>query len=497
MINLLILPIIIPFVAAVILIFFKKGIVVQRWISIIAAAGGLAVSIILIRTVYNEGIQTVNLGSWEAPFGITLVSDMLSALLVTATYLITLCCILFSFRSIGKERESSFYYPVVQFLVVGVNGAFTTGDIFNMFVFFEVMLMSSYVLLVIGGTKIQLRESIKYILVNITSSALFVIAVAYLYSIVGTLNMAHISQRIAEVDQPAILTVLAVLFLIVFGLKGAIFPLFFWLPGAYYAPPAPIMALFGALLTKVGVYSILRTYTLFFYHDTGFTHELLTILSLITVVLGSIAAIAYKDMKKIVIYNIIIAIGVITYGIGAMNADALTGSVFYLIHDMIIKAVLFLLVGLIVFITGSTDYTKFSGLIKHYPLLGWSFFISVLALAGIPPLSGFVGKILIVSGGFSKGDLVGALIVLMSSLFVLYSLMRVFINGFWGDPSGSMKKPELKIGSMLFPIIILVISSISYGVFSDWMNMYITQAVEVLIDPTVYIDAVLGNAQAP
>lgn len=492
MVNLLILPIIIPFMAAVLLIFFRKAVVAQRWISVISAMGMLAASVVLVRKVHTDGIQTLDVGSWPAPFGITLVSDMLSALLVTATSFIALCCIIFSFRSIGFGRESLYYYPVVQFLIVGVNGAFTTGDIFNMFVFFEVMLMSSYVLLVIGGTKIQLRESIKYILVNITSSALFVIAVAYLYSIVGTLNMALISQRIAEVGQPGILTVLAILFLIVFGLKGAIFPLFFWLPGSYYAPPAPIMALFGALLTKVGVYSIMRTYTLFFYHDAGYTHELLAILSLITIILGSIAAIAYKDMKKIVIYNIIIAIGVITYGIGTMNADSLTGSVFYLIHDMIIKAVLFLLIGTIIYITGKSDYTKFSGLIKHYPLLGWSFFISVLALAGIPPLSGFVGKILIASGGFSNGDLVGALIVLMSSLFVLYSLMRVFLNGFWGEPEGSVEYAGKKIGVLLFPVILLVVAAISYGVFSEWVNMYIVQAVDVLINPAIYIDAVLN-----
>ncbi|MBM7714011.1 Na+/H+ antiporter subunit D [Siminovitchia sp. FSL H7-0308] len=489
--NLLILPIIIPLLTAVFLIFFKKYILVQRWISVISVTATLVTSIILVEKVKNDGIQTLDVGSWPAPFGITLVSDMLSALLVTATSLIALCCIIYSFRSIGEGRERNYYYPVVQFLIVGVNGAFTTGDIFNMFVFFEVMLMSSYVLLVIGGTKIQLRETIKYILVNITSSALFVISVAYLYSVVGTLNMAHISERIAEVNQPAILTVLAVLFLIVFGLKGAIFPLFFWLPGSYYAPPAAIMALFGALLTKVGVYSILRTYTLFFYHDTGFTHELLMILSLLTIVLGSIAAVAYKDMKKIVIYNIIIAIGVITYGIGAMNTDALTGSVFYLIHDMVIKAVLFLLVGLIISITGANSYDKFSGLIKHYPLLGWLFFISVLALAGIPPLSGFIGKILIVNGAFSNGDLVGGLIILISSLFVLYSLMRVFINGFWGDPEGSKKKESIRMGTYLFPVIILVGTAVAYGVFSEYVHMYVSQAVEVIENPEMYIEAVL------
>ncbi|WP_062109441.1 Na+/H+ antiporter subunit D [Bacillus niameyensis] len=493
MINLLILPIIIPLLTAVILMFFAKKVVIQRWISAISLSGTLIASLILINKIDHDGIQTLNIGSWPAPFGITLVSDMLSALLVATTSLIALCSVIYSFYSIGKARENFYYYSIIQFLIVGVNGAFTTGDIFNMFVFFEVMLMSSYVLLVIGGTKIQLRESIKYILVNVTSSALFVITVGYLYSVVGTLNMAHISERIAEVDQPAILTVIAVLFLIVFGLKGAIFPLYFWLPGAYYAPPAPVMALFGALLTKVGVYSIMRTYTLFFYHDTGFTHEILAVLALLTVILGSIAAIAYKDIKKIVIYNIIIAIGVIVYGIAMMNSDGLSGAVFYLVHDMIIKAVLFLLVGIIIAITGSSDYRKYSGLIRHYPILGWTFFIAVLALAGIPPLSGFVGKLLIASGGFAAGDAVGALIILLSSLFVLYSLMRVFLNSFWGDPAGSSVNKDIPVGKLLIPVIALVVVAVFYGVCSEWINGYIIQATEVLMQPEIYIKAVLNR----
>lgn len=183
-------------------------------------------------------------------------------------------------------------------MLIGVNGAFLTGDLFNLFVFFEVMLMASYVLLVLGGTKIQLRESLKYIIVNVLSSSFFVIMVAYLYSVLGTLNMADISQRITEFNQPGIISVIAIGFLIVFGLKGAIFPLFQWLPGSYYAPPIPVMALFGALLTKVGIYSIFRTYTLMFYHDQDFTHTFLAILAILTIIIGVIGAIAYWDVKK-------------------------------------------------------------------------------------------------------------------------------------------------------------------------------------------------------
>jgi multicomponent Na+:H+ antiporter subunit D len=489
--NFIVLPILIPLLTAIVLIFFAKNVPFQRMISLFSSLITVVISILLVQTVREEGIQTLNVSNWDAPFGITLVSDMLSALLVLTTSVIAFVCILYSFQSIGKERENFYYYSILQFLIVGVNGAFITGDIFNLFVFFEVMLMSSYVLLVLGGTKVQLRESIKYILVNVISSALFVITVAYLYSVVGTLNMAHISERIAEVDQPGILTVIAILFLIVFGLKGAIFPLFFWLPGSYYAPPAPVMALFGALLTKVGVYSIIRTYTLIFYHDLSFTHQLLGVLAIITIIFGLIGAIAYWDVKKIIIYNIIVAVGVILFGVSVMSKASLTGSIFYLIHDMIIKAALFLLVGIIVKITGTSDLKKIHGLIKQYPGLGWTFFIATLALAGVPPLSGFVGKLLIIQGGFSGGNYVGSVIVLFSSLLVLFSVMKIFINGFWGTPKTYNEGGNTPVRFLLISPVILVALACLYGVGTDFIYPYISQASDTLINPSIYIEAVL------
>lgn len=490
MINFLILPILIPFFTGILLIFFAKNVHLQRWIAGLSAFINIIFSALLVQKVRTEGIQTLDVSNWQAPFGITLVSDMLSALLVLTTSIIAFTCVIYSFWSIGKEREKFYYYPALNFLVVGVIGAFSTGDIFNLFVFFEVLLMSSYVLLVIGGTKIQLRETIKYILVNVISSALFVIAVGYLYSVVGTLNMAHISVRISEIGESGIITVIAVLFLIVFGIKGAIFPLFFWLPGSYYAPPAPVMALFGALLTKVGVYAIMRTYTLFFVTDTGYTHQLLSILALITIVVGVIGAIAFADIKKIIIYNIVVAVGVILFGVAVLTPDSLTGSVFYLIHDMMIKAAIFLLIGIIISITGTSDLRKISGLIKRYPGLGWTFFIAALALAGIPPLSGFIGKLLIVQGGIEGHHYWGAGIVLLSSLLVLFSIMKIFINGFWGKPQDYSGENKVPVRKLLIAPVILVICSILYGAGSEFVFPYISQAAETLANPSIYIEAV-------
>ncbi|MCM3766412.1 Na+/H+ antiporter subunit D [Neobacillus niacini] len=494
MTNLIILPILIPLLTGAVLICLNKSIMAQRIVAVFSSIAAMTASFFIIKKVHADGVQALNMGSWDAPFGITLVSDMFSALLVFTTNIIAFVCLLYSFKSIGDQREKHYYYPVFFFLLVGVNGAFTTGDIFNLFVFFEVMLMSSYVLLVLGGTKIQLRESIKYLLVNVISSALFVIAVAYLYSVVGTLNMAHISERIDELSgngMPGIITVIAVMFLIVFGLKGAIFPLFFWMPGSYYAPPAPVLALFGALLTKVGVYSITRTYTLFFYHDQEFTFQLLSILAILSIVVGVIGAIAYWDIKKIVIYNIIVAVGVILYGVSVMSPDSLTGSVYYLVHDMIIKAALFLLVGIMISITGTSNLNHFSGLIRRYPVLAWTFFVAALALAGIPPLSGFVGKLLIVKGGFEEQSFLGAAIVLMSSLLVLFSIMKIFINGFWGQQPADKGEVKAPIKWLLVSPVILVAISALFGINSEAFLPYISQAADTLLNPDIYIKAVL------
>ncbi|MDN4492865.1 Na+/H+ antiporter subunit D [Ureibacillus aquaedulcis] len=494
--NFLLFPIIIPFFFAMILMFGRNNIAYQR----ITTLFGLVLSIIcaagLVSKVYEDGPQIVTFGNWPVPFGITMVSDMVSALLVLTTLILALFIVWYGFASIGKEREKFFYYSGIMFILTGVNGAFTTGDIFNLFVFFEVLLMSSYLLIVLGGEKAQLRESIKYILVNVISSALFVITVAYLYSVVGTLNMADISLKIAEIDQPGILTVIAVLFLLVFGMKAAIFPIYFWLPSAYSAPPIPVLALFGALLTKVGVYSITRTYTLFFTHDLSFTHELLLILSILTIVAGCIGALAHFDVKQIIIYNIVIAVGVILFGVAQMNEAGLEGAVLYLIHDMIIKAALFMLIGIVIYVTGTTNLRKMGGLMKTYPALGWFYLIAAFGLVGVPPLSGFIGKLLIVRGGFEAANTWTTILVLASSIIVLLSAMRIFIYAFWGEQGQlSSKVQKNKYNRLFIPTALLVVLSIFYGIGTEWLMPFMGDAAKVLVDPSIYTNAVMkgGN----
>jgi multicomponent Na+:H+ antiporter subunit D len=492
MINLPVFPIIIPALAAILMMFLPKRVRLQRGMALGALAVTLFVEGLLIYTISNDGIQTLNLGNWAAPFGITLVSDMLSALLVLTSTLLTFFIVWFAAHYFSDSYEGNYLYVAMLFLLVGVNGAFTTGDIFNLFVFFEVFLMSSYVLIVLGGRVVQLRESIKYLLVNIIASALFVMSVALLYSVTGTLNLADLAVKIPLVDNPNVITVIGVLFVIVFGMKGALVPLHYWLPGSYVVAPTPILAMFGALLTKVGVYSILRTYTLLFDGNGTFLQTFLTVLAVLTIVIGMIGAIAYNDVKLIIIYNIMIAVGVILYGIAVNTQTSLEGALYYLIHDMLIKAVLFMLAGMMIGITRSGQLRDMGGLITRFPLFGWTFFLAALSLAGIPPLSGFFGKLLIVSGGMGQGELFGPLLVLVSSLFVLYSVMKIFLNGFWGEMKTEYDGPLVPYtNKLIVPVFLLLAIAIAYGFGAEAVHPYITQAIEPLVNPDVYIDAVL------
>lgn len=488
--NLVILPIIIPLLTGIFLLFFPKRITLQKWVSGTAVLATACISVYLVYTVSVSGIQVVQLGGWEAPFGISFVADMFAALLVLTTSIVSLCCLLYAYQSISERLESFYFYAFVLVLISGVNGSFLTGDLFNLFVCFEVMLISSYVLLGLGGTKNQLRESVKYVLVNLLSSMLFIVAISFLYGITGTLNMADLSLRIAEAGQDGLLTTVSLLFLTVFSIKAALF-LYFWLPGSYEAPPAAVAALFGALLTKVGIYAIFRMFTLVFYHQPEITHTLIIWMAAVTMILGAVGAIAYWDVKKIIVYNVIFAVGFILFGVGVFTSTTMMGALYYLLHDMVVKALLFILGGVIIHIACSHKLEEMSGLIRHHPYIGWLFFITAFAVAGIPPLSGFVGKVLLTQGALEEGFYLVAGISLFMSLLILYSLMKIFFNGFWGETTLS-KKNEGKVQGVFIPCTVLAALSVFMGLGAESIFGYVEQAVAVFIDPSLYIQAVLN-----
>lgn len=495
--NLVILPLLIPLLTGIVMGIFKNNVSFQRLVSLSSMFLTFMVSLYLIQWVAKAGAQILELGGWQAPFGIVLVLDMLTALLLVTTSLVGFACLLYAVYSIGEDKERHYFYPLFNFLLVGVNGSFLTGDLFNLFVFFEVMLFSSYVLLSLGGTKIQLRETIKYALINTLSSTLFLVGIAYLYSVTGTLNMAHLSVRIAEVGQNGFLTGVAIVFLIVFSVKAGLL-LYFWLPGSYMAPPGAVGAIFAALLTKVGIYVIFRMYTLIFYHQPEITHLLMAVMAGLTMLLGGFGAIAQWDIRAILVYNVVISVGFIISGLVFGTAEALMGAVYYTMHDIVLKALLFLLGWTVIAIAGTSKLKEMSGLIRNHPMLGWMFFVSVLALSGIPPLSGFVGKVLIIKEGLALGTghwgfYVLAGIGLVSSLMVLYSLLKIFINGFWGETVLSMEMEKGTDRGLLLPCVLLTAVSLFIGLGAELLYPYVDQAVITMLNPGIYIEAVLGE----
>lgn len=489
-----ILLIVIPFFTGALFVLFPKMIKTQRLLSVVSFSLVFVMGLLLLQTIHTEGIQTIELGGWVPPFGIVLVGDMFSTLLVVTSSLVALGCTIYSFTSIEPERERYYYYAFLQFLITGVNGSFLTGDMFNLFVFFEVMLLASYVLLSLGGFKKQLRAGIMYVLINIVSSMLFIVAIAYLYAVTGTLNMAHLSVRVAEAGQPDILTAIAILFLVIFAVKSALL-FFFWLPESYSAPPTAISALFAGLLTKVGVYAIFRMFTLIFYHEPGITHTIIAWMAAATMVLGAIGSIAYGNIQKVLSYNIVIAIGFIVIGLAVFQEEAIAGAIYYLLHDMVVKTLLFLLGGAMVGLVGTYQLKEMSGMIRNHPYLGWMFFIASLALVGVPPLSGFFGKLLVLQGSMEAQAYILFTIGLLSSLAVLYSTMKIFMNGFWGENQLSKKDEKTSTHGLLLPCTLLIGVSLFLGVGVELVQVYVTQAASELMNPAIYIEAVLGRSE--
>ncbi len=490
MTNLITLPILIPLIAGTLFVFWRKKLPFVRMGTQIITIINLIVTAFITFLVVQNGPIILETGGWVAPYGIILVGDALSLSLLLTTNVIAVAAAFYAPFSLDRGREEHYFYTFFLILIAGVSGAFLTGDIFNLFVFFEVLLMASYGMIVLGGTRQQLRESIKYVLLNLFSSILFVTTVSFLYSVTGTVNMAQLSERVGQVNQEGILTTIAILFFVVFATKGALFPLYFWMPHAYAKPPAVISALFGALLTKVGIYSILRVFTLIFNGNIDYTHSFFITLAGFTLIFGVIGAMSTNNIKLIIAYNIIPAIGFMIMGIGIFTDVSLAGSVYYLVHDMIIKGALFLLVGAIAIVAGTSDLRKISGLIKNYPLLGWLFFIATVTLAGLPPFSGFIGKLLLLKGAFENGHYVIAAIGLITSLLILVSVMRIFINGFWGV-SMELPKEKRSIKPLYVPITFLLIFSVVLGIGAEWFLPHIQQIGVDLMNPSVYVDAVL------
>ena len=494
------LPILLPFVTAILAFAARTNPLWQNRISIAGSVALLAAAIALAERVWSGGAAAAQMGTWAAPFGITLVADLLSVIMVLITAISGLAVAVYSLSDIDDRRAAHGFHALFHILIAGVCGAFLTGDIFNLYVWFEVMLIASFGLLVLGGERAQLDGGIKYVALNLISTVLFLSGIGLLYGLTGTLNMADLHVAVQASEQTGLLTVVAVLFIIAFGIKSAVFPLFFWLPASYHTPPVAISAIFAGLLTKVGVYALIRVFTLIFTQDVGYTHTLLLVIAALTMVTGVLGAAAQSQFRKILSFHIISQIGYMVLGLALFTPLAIAGAVFYLVHHIIVKANLFLVSGVVQRLTRSFDLPRIGGLYKSSPFLAVLFLVPAFSLAGFPPLSGFWAKYLLVKASLDIEAYLIAAVALIVGLLTVFSMTKIWAEAFW-KPHPDGDAPVLSLLSrreqicLLGPILGLALMTLCIGFYPEPFVALAERSAAELLDPARYVETVLGGAR--
>jgi multicomponent Na+:H+ antiporter subunit D len=491
-VNALVLPILIPLGTAVVLLLLPKRALLQRWIALAGSTLLLASAVMLFLRTESAGIQVLQVGGWQAPFGITLVADLLAALLVLAVGVVGVAITAAAFAGVDPRREAFGYHPLVQILLMGVSGAFLTGDLFNLYVFFEVMLVASFVLMALHRTSVQIEAAFKYVTINLIASSIFLTALGLLYGAAGTLNMADLARAWPALHTPGIDLVLAVLFVIAFSIKAGLFPLFFWLPASYHTPPAIIGAAFAGLLTKVGVYALVRIFTLLFQGASPSLFTLLLAMSAATMVVGLVAALNERDVRRILSFNLVAHIGYTTAGLAVMTPGALAGSIFYVLHHILVITNLFLVSGVLLRLRRTTDLAGLGGLFRDQPLFSVLAMIPIFSLAGVPPLSGFLGKLAIVGGTFEAGAYWVGGLVLMIGLLTMLSMGQLWVEGFW-RPAAEARDRGTPGTPLLIASAGLSTLTLAMTVGAGPLHDLTLRAARQLLQREEYIRAVLGG----
>lgn len=498
--NFILAPIIVHFITAILLLCFWQKVLAQKIISIIGNSIAFILCIRVFEMTLNNGHLVLQAGNWNAPFGITFIADTFSAIMVLLTGFVSLAVGIYSTSALNISRIKFGYFFTFHLLIMGLIGAFIAGDIFNLYVWFEVVIISSFILLTVGGKKMQMEGAIKYVTMNILASSIFLTAIGILYGITGSLNIADIALKIQAVENKGLVTVTSLLFFVGFGIKSAIFPLYFWLPSSYHTPPSAIAAIFGGLLTKMGVYALFRVFTIMFEPDY-FTIVLFTVISILTMLTGALGTINKRNIRRVLSYLIVCHIGYLIAGLSLYTELAFAAVVFYLIHDVIVKSNMFMITGIIVKIRESVDMTRLGGLLKDYPKLSILIALVFFSLVGIPPLSGFWPKILLFKESFENGQLILLLTLILASFVTLFVVMRMWMEVFWKESPKPLTDDidhfapmplSGKIG-LLSPIVFLTCVSLFIGFNANRVMKVSQKAAYELKHKEIYIEAVLGK----
>ncbi|MEW4988537.1 Na+/H+ antiporter subunit D [Corynebacterium sp. 045007] len=518
------LPIIVPAATAAIALLLARFPKAQQAIALFSLGSLLGVASALVYLIYAHGIHTVQVGGWDAPIGITLVADNLAVLMITVSQLVLFAVMWFGIGqgiSDGDEDEpSSVFVPTYMLLNMGVSMAFLAGDLFNMYVGFEVLLVASYVLLTLGASSSRTRAGVSYVMVNMLSSMVFLLAIGLVYQAVGTVNFAHISLRMEDIPDGTRTAIFAVL-LVAFAVKAAVFPLSAWLPDSYPTAPSMVTAVFAGLLTKVGVYAIIRTRSVVF--PDGRLDDVLMWAGLATMLMGILGAMAQNDIKRLLSFTLVSHIGYMIFGIAVGNTLGLGGAIFYIVHHILVQTALFLVVGLIERQAGSSSLRSLGGLAKSSPLLALLYLVPALNLGGIPPFSGFLGKVMLIEAGAQDGSATAWILVagsIITSLLTLYTMILVWSKSFWRDrsdapegdtvlaqPAALRERTQMvaiadrdDVGrmplGMVMPTALLVIASVGVTLLAGPLSNVATEAASNVANVDDYRAAVLGIESA-
>jgi len=515
------LPIIIPAIAAALALIFSRVPNAQRQIVFFSLLITAVVNAVLILIADFEGIQTLQVGGWDAPVGITLVADRLSAVMLFTSSVVLFSVIWYAIsqgvRDGTKDEPVAVFLPTYMLLTMGVNISFLAGDLFNLYVGFEVFLVASYVLLTLGASASRVRAGVGYVMVSMASSMIFLLALGFVYSSVGTVNMAQIGQRMQDLPEGTRTAIFATL-LVAFGIKAAVVPLDAWLPDSYPTAPSLVTAVFAGLLTKVGVYAIIRARSSIF--TAGGLDTVLMWVALATMLVGILGAIAQSDIKRLLSFTLVSHIGYMIFGVSLGTAQGLSGAIFYAMHHILVQTALFLVVGLVERQAGTSSLRRLGSLMYSAPLIGILYFIPAINLGGIPPFSGFLGKVILLEAGANEDSwmawvlIVGAVV---TSLLTLYVMMLVWAKGFQRDradaPEGNvaLARPaplsditdEVEFSSrqdvgrvpfgMIASTTLLVAASTSITFLAGPISGITSRAAESAQDTSIYRYAVLGD----
>lgn len=498
---LLALPVLLPLAGAAATLIMRRHVRVQMWLTILTLSLVLVVAVTLMVLIDTGGQLVLQIGSWTPRLGIVLVGDRLSALMLVVSSTVTLAVLLYSTaQSVsenGEKTPMAIYHPTYLVLVAGVSNAFVTGDLFNLYVSFEILLAASYVLLTLGGSASRIRAATTYVIVSLLSSVVFLVGLVAVYSAVGTVNLAELAIRLEGIE-PATRQAIELLLLVAFGIKAAIFPLSAWLPDSYPTAPAPVTAVFAGLLTKVGIYAIIRLETLLF--PASHLNDLLLAAAGLSLVVGILGAVAQTDLKRVLSFTLVSHMGYMLFGIAMGTRLAIASTIFYVAHHIIVQSSLFLAAGLIEARGGTTNLARLGGLAKATPVVAVLFFVPAMNLAGIPPMSGFLGKVGLIEAGIqvdTPGTWILVVASVLTSLLTLYAIAKIWNRAFWQEPPEPLPdhdRPMPRI--MLGATGALVGVSLLLTLFAGPLMHYADHAARAIMDRSPYVSSVLGDEAA-